>query len=212
MSKYEKQVIITLIAVLTLTTAYGKNRVEIERDSMGNIQRIIELNDTTIGGKDVSDTLSVTTYHCESGVSFEDEKHQIDIAVEGLLSKQMNGLMDGFKGIVWISIITIISIFALPAIIIFLVLNYRSKKRKERYQVIEKAIESGQPLPEEFVEKTKEEDDAIRVKGIKNIFLGLGLAIFFYTMSNAIFLASIGLLIMFNGIGQLVIFYTRPRR
>ena len=207
-----KQVIITLIAVLTLTTAYGKNRVEIERDSMGNIQRIIELNDTTIGGKDVSDTLSVTTYHGESGVSFEDEKHQIDIAVEGLLNKQMNGLMDGFKGIVWISIITIISIFALPAIIIFLVLNYRSKKRKERYQVIEKAIESGQPLPEEFVEKTKEEDDAIRVKGIKNIFLGLGLAIFFYTMSNAIFLASIGLLIMFNGIGQLVIFYTRPRR
>ena len=207
-----KQVIITLIAVLTLTTAYGKNRVEIERDSMGNIQRIIELNDTAIGGKEIPDTLSVTTYHGASGITFEDEKHQIDIDVEGMLSKQMGGLMDGFKGFVWISIITIISIFALPAIIIFLVLNYRSKKRKERYQVIEKAIESGQPLPEEFVEKTKEEDDAIRVKGIKNIFSGLGLAIFFYTMSNAIFLACIGLLIMFNGIGQLVIFYTRPRR
>ncbi len=206
-----KQVIITLIAVLTLTTAYGKNRVEIERDSLGNIQRIIELNDTAIGGKEISDTLSVTTYHGASGITFEDEKHQI-IDVEGLLSKQMDGLMDGFKGFVWISIITIISIFALPAIIIFLVLNYRSKKRKEHYQVIEKAIESGQPLPEEFVEKTKEEDDAIRVKGIKNIFLGLGLAIFFYAMSGAIFLASIGLLIMFNGIGQLVIFYTRPRR
>ncbi len=206
-----KQVIITLIAVLTLTTAYGKNRVEIERDSLGNIQRIIELNDTAIGGKEISDTLSVTTYHGASGITFEDEKHQI-IDVEGLLSKQMDGIMDGFKGFVWISIITIISIFALPAIIIFLVLNYRSKKRKERYQVIEKAIESGQPLPEEFMEKTKEEDDAIRVKGIKNIFLGLGLAIFFYAMSGAIFLASIGLLIMFNGIGQLVIFYTRPRR
>lgn len=206
-----KQVIITLIAVLALTTAYGKNRVEIERDSLGNIQRIIELNDTAIGGKEISDTLSVTTYHGASGITFEDEMHQI-IDVEGLLSKQMDGLMDGFKGFVWISIITIISIFALPAIIIFLVLNYRSKKRKERYQVIEKAIESGQPLPEEFVEKTKEEDDAIRVKGIKNIFLGLGLAIFFYAMSGAIFLASIGLLIMFNGIGQLVIFYTRPRK
>ena len=195
-----KQVIITLIAVLTLTTAYGKNRVEIERDSMGNIQRIIELNDTAIGGKEISDTLSVTTYHGASGITFEDEKHQIDIDVEGLLSKQMDGIMDGFKGFVWISIITIISIFALPAIIIFLVLNYRSKKRKERYQVIEKAIESGQPLPEEFVEKTKEEDDAIRVKGIKNIFLGLGLAIFFYAMTGVFFLACIGLLIMFNGI------------
>ena len=56
-----KQVIITLIAVLTLATAYGKNRVEIERDSLGNIQRIIELRDTVINGKSVVDTQSVTT-------------------------------------------------------------------------------------------------------------------------------------------------------
>lgn len=206
-----KQVIITLIAVLAMTTAYGKNRVVTERDSLGNIKRIIEVNDTTIDGKSVTDTLSVTTYHSASSVGVYDEKHQL-IDVDGLLSKQMDGLMDGFKGFVLISIITVIGIFALPLIIIILVLNYRSKKRKERYQVIEKAIESGQPLPEEFVEKTKVEDDAIRVKGIKNIFMGLGLAIFFYAMSNVIFLAAIGLLIMLNGIGQLVIYYTRPNR
>lgn len=207
-----KQVIITLLAVLALTTAYGKNRVVTERDSLGNIKRIIEVNDTTIGGKSVSDTLSITTYNGTSSVAFEDEEQQYGINVEGLLNKQVDSLMDGFKGFVLISIITVISIFALPAIIIFLVLNYRSKKRKERYQVIEKAIESGQPLPEEFVKETKAEDDNIRVKGIKNIFLGLGLAIFFYAMSNTLFLACIGLLIMLNGIGQLVIYYTRPGR
>ncbi len=207
-----KQVIFTLLAVLTLTTAYGKNRVVTERDSLGNIKRIIEVNDTTIGGKSVSDTLSVTTYHGTSSAIYDDEEQQYGINVEGLLSKQMDGLMDGFKGFVLISIITVISIFALPAIIIFLVLNYRSKKRKERYQVIEKAIESGQPLPEEFVRETKVEDDNIRVKGIKNIFLGLGLAIFFYAMTDVLFLACIGLLIMLNGIGQLVIYYTRPGR
>lgn len=207
-----KQVIFTLLAVLTLTTAYGKNRVVTERDSLGNIKRIIEVNDTTIGGKSVSDTLSVTTYHGTSDVAFDNDEQQYGIDVEGLLSKQMDGLMDGFKGFVLISIITVISIFALPAIIIFLVLNYRSKKRKERYQVIEKAIESGQPLPEEFVRETKVEDDNIRVKGIKNIFLGLGLAIFFYAMTDVLFLACIGLLIMLNGIGQLVIYYTRPGR
>lgn len=207
-----KQVIFTLLAVLTLTTAYGKNRVVTERDSLGNIKRIIEVNDTTIGGKSVSDTLSVTTYHGASDVTFDNDEQQYGIDVEGLLNKQMDGLMDGFKGFVLISIITVISIFALPAIIIFLVLNYRSKKRKERYQVIEKAIESGQPLPEEFVKETKAEDDNIRVKGIKNIFLGLGLAIFFYAMTDVLFLACIGLLIMLNGIGQLVIYYTRPGR
>lgn len=207
-----KQVIITLLALLALTTAYGKNRVVTERDSLGNIKRIIEVNDTTIGGKSVSDTLSITTYNGTSSVAFEDEEQQYGINVEGLLNKQVDSLMDGFKGFVLISIITVISIFALPAIIIFLVLNYRSKKRKERYQVIEKAIESGQPLPEEFVKETKAEDDNIRVKGIKNIFLGLGLAIFFYAMTDVLFLACIGLLIMLNGIGQLVIYYTRPGR
>lgn len=207
-----KQVIFTLLATLTLTMGYAKNRVVTERDSLGNIQRIIEVNDTIINGKNITDTMSVTTYHGASNTMFDDEEQQLGINVEGLLNKQMDGLMDGFKGFILISIIALIATFALPAIIIFLVLYYRNKKRKDRYQVIEKAIESGQPLPEEFVKETKVEDDNIRTKGIKNIFLGLGLAIFFYAMSSSFFLASIGLMIMLNGVGQLVIYFTKPGR
>lgn len=208
-----KKVILTLLATLALTTAYGKKRVETERDSMGNIQRIIELHDTTINGKNVTDTLSITTYHGASSEVYSHNNDQLNDMpnIGEIIEGQMDTAMEGLKSIMLIGIIGTIGVFALPAIIIFLVLYYQNRKRKERYQLIEKAIESGQPLPEEFVKETKSEDDSMRVKGIKNVFLGLGLSIFFYAMTDVIFLACIGLMIMLNGIGQLVIYFTRNK-
>lgn len=208
-----KQVIITLIAVLTLTTAYGKNRVEIERDSMGNIQRIIELRDTVVNGKSVVDTQSVTTYHGAASEVYNhtDDNFEDAVHLGEIMESQLNGVMEGLKGFMIIALIATIGVFLLPAIIIFVVLYYQNRKRKERYQVIEKAVESGQPLPEEFVRETKAEDDTMRTKGIKNVFLGLGLAIFLYAMTDVFFLACIGLMIMLNGIGQLVIYFTRSK-
>ncbi len=208
-----KQVIITLIAVLTLTTAYGKNRVEIERDSLGNIQRIIELRDTIVNGKSVVDTQSVTTYHGAASEVYNhtDDNFEETVHFGEIMESQLNGVMEGFKGLMIIALIATIGVFLLPAIIIFVVLYYQNRKRKERYQVIEKAVESGQLLPEEFVRETKAEDDTMRTKGIKNVFLGLGLAIFFYAMTGVFFLACIGLMIMLNGIGQLVIYFTRNK-
>lgn len=208
-----KKVIFTLLATLALTTAYGKNRVETERDSMGNIQRIIELHDTTINGKSVTDTLSITTYHGASTGVYNHDDDDFDGSTDlgEIIEGQMDTALNGLKSVMLIGVIAVIGIFALPAIIIFIVLYYQNRKRKERYQLIEKAIEAGQPLPKEFVKETKAEDDSMRVKGIKNVFLGLGLAIFFYAMTDVLFLACIGLMIMLNGIGQLVIFFTRNK-
>ncbi|MCD8474797.1 MAG: DUF6249 domain-containing protein [Bacteroides graminisolvens] len=52
-------------------------------------------------------------------------------------------------------------------------------------------------------------DSDIRVKGIKNTFLGLGLFIFLWALTDEFGLGCIGLLIMFTGLGQLVIHYTQ---
>ena len=207
-----KQVIITLIAVLTLATAYGKNRVEIERDSLGNIQRIIELRDTVVNGKSVVDTQSVTTYHGASSGGYTFGNAEADVEFEQLIGKQIDGVMKGLESFIGIAFYAIIGIFTLPAIIIFLILYFQNNKRKERYRIIEKSIESGQPLPEDFVKETKAEDDTMRAKGIKNIFLGLGLGIFLYALTGEFFLACIGLMIFLNGIGQVVIYFTRTNK
>ena len=47
----------------------------------------------------------------------------------------------------------LIPIFAilLPAIIVFIVMFFRTKERKEMHETMRKAIETGQTLPDEFV-------------------------------------------------------------
>ena len=54
-----KRIIFALTTALMLCTlAQGKNRTVTENDSLGNKQRVIELKDTVIDGKAVTDTLS----------------------------------------------------------------------------------------------------------------------------------------------------------
>ena len=60
------------------TLAQGKNRTVTENDSLGNKQRVIELKDTVIDGKAVTDTLSIMTYENSSNSNSEsddDYKH-----------------------------------------------------------------------------------------------------------------------------------------
>jgi hypothetical protein len=56
-----------------------------------------------------------------------------------------------------------IFVILLPAIIVFIVMFFRTKERKEMHETMRKAIETGQTLPDEFVKglqqsvKTKNE-------------------------------------------------------
>ena len=45
--------------------------------------------------------------------------------------------------------------------------------------------------------------------GIKNIFIGIGLFIFLWAITENFGVGCVGLLIMFTGFGQLVIYYTQ---
>ena len=44
-------------SIMLCTLAQGKNRTVTENDSLGNPKRVIELKDTMINGKSVTDTL-----------------------------------------------------------------------------------------------------------------------------------------------------------
>ena len=74
-----KRIIFALTTALMLCTlAQGKNRTVTENDSLGNKQRVIELKDTVIDGKAVTDTLSIMTYENSSNSNSEsdnDYKH-----------------------------------------------------------------------------------------------------------------------------------------
>ena len=109
-----------------------------------------------------------------------------------------------------ITITAIVFVFGFPLIIVFIIFFFRYKNRKAKYRLVEQALASGQPLPENLFKEADSTD--IRSKGIKNVFVGIGLFIFLWAITEEFGHGCIGLLVMFTGFGQLVIYYTQQDR
>ena len=72
-------------------------------------------------------------------------------------------------------------------------------------------MESGQQIPQELVRTELQSDEYLWKKGIKNVFLGIGLAILFKCL-GADALTGIGWLVALYGVGQAVISKTSSRK
>lgn len=200
-----KRIILALVAAMTLCSlVQARNRTVTENDSLGNKKRVIELRDTTIDGKAVTDTLSIMTYQGSSSDSKSDKgwKHH-----NGSLWK-WNLDLDSNTSETIVAITAIVFVFGLPLLIVFTVFFFNYKNRKAKYRLAEQALSSGQQLPEDFFKNAEKTED-IRTKGIKNIFVGVGLFIFLWAITGNFGVGCVGLLIMFTGFGQLVIYYTQ---
>ena len=93
-------------------------------------------------------------------------------------------------------------------ILIIVILYFIYKGRRAKYDAYKSMAESGQTIPEEELRKMSESiiDRSMFNKGIKNICLGVGLAIFLgIWMGN--FGIGIGVLITCIGIGELLVDY-----
>lgn len=100
----------------------------------------------------------------------------------------------------------------LPFILLIVLIRYFIKRHNDRVDLAQRAMASGQPIPEELKPVDKQSDDYLWRKGIKNATLGAGLMVMFWIWSNN-GLAGIGALILCYGIGQMVIASTNgPRR
>lgn len=200
-----KRIILALIAAMTLCSlVQAKNRTVTENDSLGNKKRVIELRDTIIDGKAVTDTLSVMTYEGRDS-AHADRRWKQD--KNGDWHWNLFDL-DGKTSETIISVTAIVFIFGLPLLIVFTVFFFNYKNRKAKYRLAEQALSSGQQLPEDFFKNVEKTED-IRTKGIQNIFIGVGLFIFLWAITENFGVGCIGLLIMFTGFGQLVIYYTQ---
>ena len=106
-------------------------------------------------------------------------------------------------------LIGVLLLFSSPIVIVAIILGYRHKEKKAKYQIISEALAAGKELPKEFfVEASKSTDTKVVLsKGIKNACLGIGLAIMLWFITEEMGIASIGILIFFIGIGQVITAY-----
>ena len=97
--------------------------------------------------------------------------------------------------------------FVIFGLLIFLIVKHHNDKQR----LARAALMSGQPIPQNIVKEPVETDDEMWRRGIKNVFLGLGVAVLCYCL-GANSLAGIGWLILICGAGQAVIAKTTKKK
>ena len=112
-----------------------------------------------------------------------------------------------------IAALGIIMVFGLPIFIVALVLYFGYKNKQAKYKLASEALAAGKEIPQELFRRNvkKDNDDTLR-KGIKNVFLGIGIGVFLWVLTSEEGIAAIGFLIFCIGLGQVVTAYvTRPK-
>ena len=165
------------------------------------------LPDDTAGIVAYSDTTSIDTAGTSLPASVDDDFDDEDVYVDNF---PLNDLKDMFGVGVGGTIIAILVILVMlliaiaPFLVVIFIVYLVFKNRRQRYELAEKAMSSGQQIPQELVRTERQSDDYLWKKGIKNIFVGIGLAILFKCL-GADPLTGIGWLVALYGVGQAVI-------
>ena len=170
-----------------------------QKDTLQSVAAIDNLASDTAGIDVFSDT---TTTAATTGQAKDNEEDDEDYYFN-IASRWMD--IPPIFGILFVAAICLAP-FILLGFIVWII--YRN--RNQRYRLAEKAMEQGKPIPEDLLTVKEISDDQLWRKAIRNIFVGIGLAIFFACWHSH-FLSGLGWLLCFYGIGQAVICKTTGR-
>ena len=106
---------------------------------------------------------------------------------------------------VLLCIVTVASPFVFVALIIYWVMH----RKKTEYKIIEKAVENGQPIPQNLTKNNIDDKERVWQQGIKYIAIGAGLVLFGLLITKVLIAG--GLLIACIGVGKCVIARTSAR-
>lgn len=170
-----------------------------QTDKDGNTKAsaaIVAYSDTTsVDSADV-DTVG---FNADAGTQGWDEPYDID----GLAKLMGNAFVP--------IAIVFIMFFLAPVMIIALIIYFVIKSRKQKIQLAELALKNGQPIPQEVAQsKPQPNDQALWEKGVKRMFLGIGIVIFAIFIHSRMFMG-IGFLVALYGAGLAVVAWTTKK-
>ncbi len=208
-----KQILITAILLLaTCNIAFSQKATVTVTDSAKGKKSV-----TVINQKGVSTTYVPSyTDTDEDGITVESTVIS-DSIVDNAMDYSMgidtfNFDNDFFKNIgstaaagVTLAFFAIAVVFAFPLLVIFLVFYFRYRNKRERYRLVEKALEAGQPIPDEFLKENLKANVEADTKGIKNMCVGVGLFIFLWALTGSFGLGCIGILVFCSGLSSYLI-------
>lgn len=171
--------------------------------------RTEQVSDTVKHNPDAIEAFSDTTAaKSNANADFDDDDDSYTtrhhVTLEGEEAGEFIEKIFGGLGIAMIIPIMAIVIFGLllPLIILFTVLYFVNRNRRDKYRLAEMAIKNGQPIPDELLKEVKDDWDSNSYNaGIRQMFTGVGLAIFLGIILDELGLG-IGALVFFIGLGK----------
>ena len=171
--------------------------------------RTEQVSDTVKHNPDAIEAFSDTTAaKSNANADFDDDDDNYTtrhhVTLEGEEAGEFIEKIFGGLGIAMIIPILAIVIFGLllPLIILFTVLYFVNRNRRDKYRLAEMAIKNGQPIPDELLKEVKDDWDSNSYNaGIRQMFTGVGLAIFLGIILDELGIG-IGALVFFIGLGK----------
>lgn len=149
---------------------------------------------------------SVTYYNGKvNTASLDWNNDQADSLLERWALELLGGTA-GFWASAFATLVVILVFLFLcsPFIVLGLFIWYLVRRNRQRLEFARQAMENGQPIPQEMLSMELQTDSYMWSKGVRNVFLGLGLIVFGLFI-NIETLAAVGALLICMGAGQCVI-------
>ena len=171
--------------------------------------------DSTKDKQDAIEAFSDTTSSAASEDAEDDQyishRHRTTYTTSSDV-QEFKEVMESFGGVVGpmmaVGMVAFIVIFfLLPLLIIFVIIYFVNKNRKERYKLAQMAIQNGQPIPDDILKSkvSSSSGDNDYQTGVRQMFTGVGLAIFLGLIIGKVGIG-IGALVFFIGLGKWFIY------
>jgi len=194
------------LIVLTLLLALGANApAAAQTQSHRQQQELVDSTKQHAGLEAFSDTtdayedsiIATTGNHTYVDWDNDDAKEFF-----GNIFRQLNA--DDIAGMFFVVIVLIIVFVLSPLVIFGLLLFFIFRNRRQKMKLAQMAMQNGQPIPDQLLnEQTTDDQDTYR-KGMRQLFLGVGLMIFLGITAGKIGFG-IGALVFFIGLGKVLI-------
>ena len=149
-----------------------------------------------------SDTTSSDTANYSGGSQMP---RQRTITITDEDAKVVQELFEGMGSFVGPGIVAIVAIVVLfllaPLLIIITIFYFVNRNRRERYRLAQMAIQNGQPVPDDILRNQLASDSDDYRAGIRQMCLGVGLAIFLGIIMDEVGFG-IGALVFCIGLGK----------
>ncbi len=123
-------------------------------------------------------------------------------------------IFDGIENVL-IPVVAIACPFIMVCVIIYVIASNATKRRQRKYDMVEKAIESGVEIPEYVFREAPEKDDEKPAKSALNsavILIAVGIAVtLFFTIKENYDVAALSSVILLLGIGKLIVYILDAR-